>query len=452
MGPSMFPHGRCRRASWRLIGATAAAVAMCVSAMAATASEAAVGTQKNTKIDKNGVLKIGLQINDQGGVFFDPAADVPNPYAREWIELIYGTMILNTPDGKGAPGLATKWSTPDASTVELTLREGVKFTDGSPLNAAAVKGAWDRLLANPPSTLPPSIKAFSSIEAVNNNTVRIKLSQPIAPTVVNETLRDPYRLGVMSPASIAARTVNTKPVGAGPYQLESHPEGGEIALTKNPSFYDPKRQYFARVQFIPSSPGAPQVSALQAGAANLIWNFPPDAITAIKAQKGLEVSSETGTRVFDIGLCTSPGRPFASKEARQAFQYAIDRDAINQAGMDGAGDPTILPLSSKSSFYNPKLEKTYTYDPKKAKKLLQKAGIAPGTKITGLSTGGAPQPAISEVVQSNLEAVGFDVELSRSTNLTADALRLLPDMTFAAMDPTLWQFAINGTSALNTCA
>src|SRR5204862_76440 len=65
---------------------------------------------------------------------------------RMWMHLIYGTMIVQTEDETGAPGLATKWTAVDPQTVELTLRDGVKFSDGTPFNADAVKTAWDRLI------------------------------------------------------------------------------------------------------------------------------------------------------------------------------------------------------------------------------------------------------------------------------------------------------------------
>ena len=73
------------------------------------------------KVDKAAVLRFGVPIEENGGVTFDPTtpAQTGNPTGRLWQDLIYDTMIHNTPDGKGAPGLATKWTTPDPSTVEL---------------------------------------------------------------------------------------------------------------------------------------------------------------------------------------------------------------------------------------------------------------------------------------------------------------------------------------------
>src|SRR5205085_10169977 len=109
------------------------------------------GAKSGGKVDRSAVLRFGVPLEDNGGVFFDPTgpnAAAASPTNRLFLDLIYGVMILNTPDGKGAPGLATKRSAPDGNTVELTLREGVKLSDGADFNAAAVKAAWDKLLSS----------------------------------------------------------------------------------------------------------------------------------------------------------------------------------------------------------------------------------------------------------------------------------------------------------------
>jgi peptide/nickel transport system substrate-binding protein len=196
--------------------------------------------------------------------------------------------------------------------------------------------------------------------------------------------------------------------------------------------------------------GQPQLTALQTDAANMTWNITPDQIPVIEGQGGLKVVSAPGVRVFDVSLCATRGT-FASKEARQAIQYAIDRDAINETAVAGAGTPSILPLTEASPFYNPSLQKTYKYNVKKAKALLQQAGIAPGTTVTALVSTSAPQPVIAEVVQSQLEKVGLNMQITQSLNLPADTTRLQPDMVLAALDANLLPFAINQTTTLNYC-
>src|SRR5512144_624004 len=106
-------------------------IALCATALVATSSAtgAEVAAQKQGKIDKNAVLRFALAMADQGGVGFDPSNMRPSPANNQFADAIYDVMIHDTPDRKGSPGLATKWSTPDPATAELTLRQGVKFSD-----------------------------------------------------------------------------------------------------------------------------------------------------------------------------------------------------------------------------------------------------------------------------------------------------------------------------------
>ena len=204
----------------RGIGALAAA-ALCATALVTTStvSGADVRTQKTPGIDKTAVIRMGIGVGDNGGSSFDPANSRPNPYNAEWMDLIYDVLIHDTPDGKGSPGLATKWSTPDPSTAEITLREGVKFTDGTALTSAAAKSAWEKLLAANLFTTPNDIRAISSIEAPNDTTLRVHFSSPVAETFLANSTHHSWWLGIPSPTAAATGNLNTKPVGAGPYQL-----------------------------------------------------------------------------------------------------------------------------------------------------------------------------------------------------------------------------------------
>jgi len=175
-----------------------AVIALCLTALVATTGTtgAEVAAQKQKpKIDKNAVLRFALALADQGGVGFDPANMRPSPANNQFADGIYDVMIHDTPDRKGSPGLATKWSAPDASTAELTLRQGVKFTDGTPFNADAVKQAWTKAIAADQSIDPPSVRAMTSVDAVNDNTVRVHFNQPVAQSF--KRLRPAWIAGAM---------------------------------------------------------------------------------------------------------------------------------------------------------------------------------------------------------------------------------------------------------------
>jgi ABC-type transport system substrate-binding protein len=420
---------------------------------ALTMMPAGAASNSSGKVNTAAILRVGVPIEENGGVFFDPAgpkANVQSPSNRLFQDLIYDVMIHNTPDGKGSPGLATKWSAPDAQTVELDLRTGVKFADGTPFNAAAVKGAWDRLISSGRPNLTPNVKAIQSVEQVDDNTIRLHLNQPVAQALIDDDLRNSNDLGVPSPASIAAGTVESKPVGAGPYQLDNYTTG-KLTLKKNPNYYDRSQQKLAGLEFDQVPFGGPSVSALQSGTEDLVWQIPPDSVKTIQGQNGLNVFSAPSQTVFTVNLCPTKG-VFANKEARQAIQYALDRNAINEAALAGTGQPATTPLTPASPNYNKTLAKMYSYNPKKAKALLKQAGVAPGTTVKALVPAISPYTAVADVVQSQLKDVGLNVDVTQSTDVGGDLIRQSPDMAFVSLSPTLFPLAFSGqTGALNMC-
>jgi ABC-type transport system substrate-binding protein len=425
------------------------ALGLGVSTLAVTGGGAAV----SAKIDKNATLRVGVPIEANGGVFFDPTGperNSQNPSTRLWLDLLYDTMIRNTPDGKGEPGLATEWNAPDPNTVELTLREDVKFSDGTPFNADAVKASWDQLPEN--SNPVPNITAVTEVEVTGEFSVVIHLSDPVAQTLIDQELRNANFFAVTSPTADAAghEGMEDNPIGAGPYILESY-ETGHIVLTKNPTYFDKKKQKVKTIEFIDTPVGASSVSALQTDTIDITWSIPPDSIETINSQPGLEVAALGGEGVYDLNLCPT-SEVFATKEARQAVAFAVDRDSINEAALAGTGEPLVTPLGPDSPFFNEKLAKTYSYKPKKAKALLKQAGVEPGTVVSSIIPAQAPYPAIAEIVQDNLKDVGLELEITTSTNFAADAGPAKPDLMTVQLDPSLYTLALGGqTTVLNNC-
>ncbi|MBM3658910.1 MAG: ABC transporter substrate-binding protein [Actinobacteria bacterium] len=404
------------------------------------------------KVDKAAVLRFGVPFEDQGGPFFDPNSPkaTANPTPRLWLDLIYGTMIVETTDGKGAPGLATAWTAPDAQTVELTLRDGVKFSDGTPFNADAVVAAWTALINGNRPNKGTNGQSFVGVEKIADNKVRMKFNAPVAQNFINTDLKSANYLGVPSPAAAAKGNLDSAPLGAGPYLFDGY-NTGKVVLKRNPDYYDKKLKTVGEIDYIDTPIGPPAVSALQAGTVDLIWSFPPDAVQTLQSSPGIEVYSAPSPRQFQLSLCPTQG-VFANQKARQAMQYAIDRDAINEAALSGTGAPGTLILASNNPFYDKKLAKTVKYDPKKAKALLKEAGVAEGTKVTMLVPAQPPYDAMADVIQPQLEAVGLAPEITKTTSYATDAARLKPDMATVSLDPNLFNLVFKGENPLNFCA
>jgi ABC-type transport system substrate-binding protein len=434
-----------------------AVLAVALVAGATTVSAGTAGAAAHSaKSDPNAVLRFGVPFEDQGGPFFDPNSPKAsaNPTPRIWMDLIYGTMIVETADHKGAPGLATEWSAPDAQTVELTLRDGVKFSDGTPFNADAVVAAWTAFINGNRPNKSTDGEAFSSVEKIADNKVRMHFKQPVASNYINTQLKSANFLGVPSPTAAAKGNLDTAPVGAGPYKFKSYATG-KVNLERNDGFYDKKGNPLAGVEFDDVAIGPPAVSALQAGTVDLIWSFPPDAAQTLSSAPGLQVYSAPSSRQYQLSLCPTQGL-FANQKARQALQYAIDRQAISDAALSGTGTPGTLILTNASPYYDKKLAKTVKYDPKKAKAMLKEAGVAEGTKVNVLVPAQPPYDAISDVVQAQLQAVGLSPTVTKTTSYASDAARLKPDMAVVSLDPTLFNLVFQSPSPdgnpLNFCA
>lgn len=436
------------RARRGLLTAVALVAALAGTTVAAGGAGAAVPSQK---ADKSAVLDFGVPFEDQGGPFFDPNSPKAsaNPTPRMWLDLIYGTMIIQTEDGKGAPGLATAWSAPDANTVELTLREGVKFSDGTDFDADAVVTAWTALINGDRPNKSTDIQAMTSVEKIGDNQVRINLSSPVAANFINDALRNATHLGVPSPTAAAAGNLDSSPVGAGPYLFESY-STGRVELVPNPDYYDKKLKRLAGIVFTDVAIGPPGVTALQNGAVDAIWSFPPDAVSTLESAQGITVYAAPSARQFQLSLCPTQGI-FANQQARQAMQYAVDREAINEAALNGTGAPGTLILTSSSPYFDKKLAKTVKYSPKKAKALLKEAEVPEGTKVTILVPAQPPYDAIAEIVQAQLEDVGLAPEITKTTSYATDAARLKPDMATVSLDPSLFSLVFDGESPLNFC-
>jgi ABC-type transport system substrate-binding protein len=445
-----------RRTSW---GSLAVAVALLASVATAAPSGASLRDQKSS-VDKDAILRGAFNLVEQGGINFDPNNARQNPIMRNFWDLIYDTMIIWDPKtDKLSPGLATKWETPDPRTIVLTLRRDVEFADGTPLTAAVVKAAWDKHLncartniSACPNTVPEIKDAWTSVEAVDDHTIRINLNKSIADTVIHDHLTSSRYLAVPSPSA----NLSEKPVGAGPYQVKSFVSDGVLTLERNPSYWNPKSQKLAGYELYPIVPGQPSISALQAGTVDLIWNFTPDQIPAIDGITGVKVENAPGIRTNSVNLCGSTGI-FANKAARQAMQYAIDREEINEGVLAGTGDvtatvvPRIHPLYDES--YAAAKLKQYAYNPKKAAKLLRAAGVPEDTKVRIMTSTNPGQPQMAEVVKSQLAKVGLEGEITITPNITSEAVRLpQPDIVLVGVQPEFWSLAFVRNSSLNHCS
>jgi peptide/nickel transport system substrate-binding protein len=277
-------------------------------------------------------------------------------------------------DLKVEPRLATSWKSTDDTTWEVKFRRGVKFHDGTPFNAQAVKASFDyQSAADTPAR--SFFTNWSSLDVVDESTVRIKTKapEPYFPNVLS-------RLWIFSPADLKdPNTLGTSLNGTGGYKLTEFVKGDHITLVANPDYWAgaPKIQ---KVVFRAAPEASARVAMLQAGQADVIVNLPVEQSKVIESDNRLRVATVLGLRAVPLMIDQRKGAPLSDLRVRQAMNYAVDREAIikNILGGFAAQQPaTISPLIEG----NDKDVKPYPYDPDKAKQLLAAAGYASGFEI-----------------------------------------------------------------------
>ena len=313
------------------------------------------------------------------------------------------TLTKIRADSTIAPLLATSWTvTPDNKTWAFKLRPGVKFHNGEPFNAAAVKFSFERAAADGTPNKDKAVFAnIVNLSATDELTVVI--------TLKNTNPDFLFQIGqatavIVEPKSAATNA--TQPVGTGPFKLESWTKGSQLVLARWDAYRDVATIALRRVTIRFISDAAAQVAALLAGDVDL---FPrvsaAKSLAQFRADKRFQVLVG-GSRAKTIVAINNKKKPLDDVRVRRAIAMAIDRKQVIDGVADGFGTPI-------GSFYVPgapgyvDLTAVNAYDPERAKALLKEAGI---TIPLTLSLKLPPTPYArqgGEVISAMLAKVGI---------------------------------------------
>lgn len=353
-------------------------------------------------------LRVGLILGPSN---LDPAKDaITGPHAA--MRSLTNEALLHTnPDGSVAPGLATKWRYLGAGNkdFELTLRKNARFSDGSPLNAQAVK-KWLLYYAQQPNPFVALLGPIKSIETRGSSVVRLHLRtpNPIIPLLFSSAFNWGLVSGLSNPAALATRSN-----GVGPYVVDSSKtiSGNTYTLVPNPRYYDKKRILWSKVTFKIIPNPTTMLQAVRAGELDVAMG---DASTAAAVESSsVDIVHAAGGAVV-ISLLDRNGelaKPLADVRVRQALNYAIDRAAIVKGLFGKYGAPTSQYLFSDG---DKSLDQYYRYDAPRAKALLAAAGYRDGFTLPVVTQGflgnlGAPTTL---AVAKYLDAVGVKLDIT----------------------------------------
>jgi len=320
------------------------------------------------------------------------------------------SLLELTPKGEIVPRLVEKWEvSSDATEFTLKLRKGIKFHDGTPFNAEAVKINFDRLL-DPKVAIRYRflVAPISTVTVADEFTVKIKTKAPFAALVSNLTHQ---ATGIQSPDALKASWEKplTKPVGTGPFMFKEWVPGNKFVMARNDNYWG-KKPLLQEVTWRVIPDDASRVVALETGEVHAAVRIPPFDIPRLKADKKLAVLSAASVRTIYLGFNTLK-EPFQDKRVRQAINYAVNKEAIVKHVLGGVGRVSDAAISPGIFGYAP--IKTYEYNIEKAKALLAEAGFPKGFETTLHPAVGRyyMDASVATAVAADLLKVGIRAEI-----------------------------------------
>ena len=381
--------------------ATAAALVL---AGCSGASTAAGGSAAPGSTTKGGTLTIATVVDVKS---FDPAQAHIGHYVQ-YDQPVYDTLIRRKPDNTLVPMLATTWVyNADKTVLTLTLRSGVTFSDGTALDANAVKVNLDRFrTGNGPDA--STVALISDVTAKDPTTVVITLKSPDPSLLLDLATQDSF---IASPKAIDGGKIATTPVGSGPYTLDASATvpGSTYTFTKRKGYWDPSLQVYDTIVLKPITDTKATLNALLSGQVNAANIAVKDSAQA--ASGGLtEYKYGTdwqGLLIFDRNGATVPA--LKDVRVRQAINYALDKATILKQVNLGLGTVTSQVFGPATTAYQKSLDDAYPYDPAKAKDLMAQAGFASGFSVSMPTVAGFMDPALTAGIGQNLKDIGITV-------------------------------------------
>ncbi len=381
--------------------------------------------------DRGGVMTYGRYADS---LFLDPVLNDAN--VDIWVLTnIYDTLLMPTDDGQGVqPGLATEWKVADdGMSVTLKLREGIKFSDGSPILPSDVAWSLKRAATPENGIWGFLVSAITDITATDDGTITITLNRAdpsIIPALsVFNTAILPQKLFEAAAGTTdaeKAKSFSEKPVGSGPFMLESWERGSVMKLVKNPYYWDKGDDgqplpYLDGVTFEVIPDDATRILRLQSGELDGAEFIPYARVAELKATEGIDMMLYPSTKIEYITLNTRPqiegvDNPLSNPKVRQALNYATNKEAIIQIVTMGVGTPMKSFMSSATPL-NSGTGPLYPYDLEKAKALMAEAGFADGFSTSMLVLAGSQdETSIATALQQMWAGIGVKLELKQVDN------------------------------------
>jgi peptide/nickel transport system substrate-binding protein len=352
-----------------------------------------------------GTLKVALPSNLNT---LDPAK---TKIGEEYIVnfLVFSGLTEVDGTGKVKPDLAESWTASDDQKIwTFKLRPGVKFHNGRELEAEDVKATILRVMDKATGSVARvNFDIIDSIDVADKATITFKLKIPYSGFA--EVLGD--RQARVLPRD-KIDTIASAPIGTGPFKFKEFRPGDRVELVKNPDYYVKGQPRLDGVLFriIPES--AAQVSAIETGEVDLIWNLPLEAVEQFKKNANVAIDS-VPTSTWDGLIMNAAQKPFDDVRVRKAVELALDKKALVEVALYGQGTATHTMISPASPYYDKDLP-IKGPDVGGARKLLAAAGFANGLDVTLYVPSGRPtRERLGIATKEFLKPAGINVDIQR---------------------------------------
>jgi peptide/nickel transport system substrate-binding protein len=442
----------------RFAGATLALAAVAVAAVVSIAAGGAATTH-HAKAADNSTLIVAVPSDIQN---LDPTLSSADTVTQELLTNVYSWLIdykIVSVGGKqfGSPnqfvgGIAKSYSwNPSHTVVTFHLRPGLKFSNGDPLDAAAVKFTYNRIFAQKGVTAAltqmAAVKDQNSVTVVNPTTVQFHLAKAntllfgnmaqfghsiLDPKVVqpHETKADPFAHNWLSTHVGAA---------SGPYNLQSWQPGNQWVLTANPNWYGPKPKIQTIIfKVIPNA--SSRLSLLESGSVDIAYDLPLKDIKALQDNKSVQIVNQPSRFVVFLGM-NAKDKPFNNVKVRQAISYVVPYKTIITQVLQGYGIQLTSPIPDGTPTHTAKYFVYGKSNVAKAKQLLTQAGYPNGFSTTLQVASGVDEGQETAIwVQQALKQIGINVQIQQMPGAT---------FTSALQKHTLGFFFFNNWISIN---
>jgi peptide/nickel transport system substrate-binding protein len=383
----------------------------------ATTTPASTSTTKTTTttttttptVNKyGGTLKVIIIAGPQnaGGL----PAEVFGPDATSF-QFCYDPLLRGDNKGGVIPWLAETYKlADDRMSITFTLKKGVKFHDGTALDATAAKWNLDNYIASPFN------QYWASSEIIDNYTIKVNFRMWANTILSSFTGNGAWMASPTAFQKNGADVMRNSPVGTGPFKFQSFQRDESYKVVKNPDYWQPGKPYLNGIEIAYIADPMTQKAAMEAGDYHMLQIEPSKTAKDLEAE-GLKTYFQLVTVYSFMPDTAHTDSPYAIQKVREAVEYALDREAMAKAFSNGYWTAQYQIPFPASPAFNPNFTLARKYDVTKAKQLLTEAGFGEGFPTTILVNPSIIDRNIAVALQSNLAAIGIIADLSFPANM-----------------------------------